>query len=95
MLMMTGLSGGLVIMVLTVVGERRTMEPFQITMATSLIFGLPALRSIQPGIPPPGTFGDSIVFTWAEMIAAASAVTLIAHWLFRSHRARPPAVSET
>jgi len=91
MLMMAGLSAGLVIMVLEVVSGRRNMTSFQIPMATSLIFGLPALRNIQPGVPPPGTFGDSIVFTWAEMIAAASAVTLIIHWLFhRSRISSPP-----
>jgi hypothetical protein len=52
-------------------------------MAVSLIFGLPALRNIQPGVPPPGTFGDTIAFTWAEIAAAASAIALIVHWLFR------------
>jgi hypothetical protein len=59
-------------------------------MAVSLIFGLPALRNIQPGIPPPGTFGDSVAFTWAEIAAAASAVALIAHWLFRRSQDSPP-----
>ena len=90
MIMMAGLSGGLVIMVLNVVSGRRNMTSFQIPMATSLIFGLPALRNIQPGVPPPGTFGDSIVFTWAEMVAAASAVTLIVNWLLNRGRMTTP-----
>ena len=62
-------------------------------MAVSLIFGLPALRNIQPGIPPPGTFGDSIAFTWAEIAAASSAVALIAHWLYR-RIGSPPAEND-
>jgi hypothetical protein len=91
MLMMTGLSGGLVVIVLDVLSGRRSLEAFQITIATTLIFGFPALRNIQPGVPPPGTFGDSIVFTWAEMTAAASAVALIAHWLVQgADRKEPP-----
>ncbi len=90
MLMMTGLSFGLVITVFTIVTGRQRVATFQIPMATSLIFGLPALRNIQPGIPPPGTFGDSIVFTWAEMIAAASAVTLIIRWLLQGDQPGDP-----
>ncbi len=88
MLMMAGLSIGLVFVVLSVVSGRRDVSGLQITMATSLIFGLPALRNIQPGIPPPGTFGDSIVFTWAEMAAAASGVTLMIGWLINRNSER-------
>ena len=95
MLMMAGLSGGLVLMVLSAISGRRTTAAFQITVATSLIFGFPALRNIQPGVPPPGTFGDSIVFTWAEMVAAASAVTLIGHWLLHGNRPSKPSEGAT
>jgi hypothetical protein len=90
MVMMAAMAVGMVIMVLKVVGRSRNMAAFHIPMAVSLIFGLPALRNIQPGIPPPGTFGDSIAFTWAEIAAASSAVALIAHWLFR-RTGSPPA----
>ena len=91
MVMMAALAVGLVIMVLKVVSHRRNMAAFQIPMAVSLIFGLPALRNVQPGIPPPGTLGDSIAFTWAEIAAASSAVALIVHWLFsRSRDSLPP-----
>ena len=91
MVMMAAMAVGLVIMVLKVVSRRRNMAAFQIPMAVSLIFGLPALRNVQPGIPPPGTLGDSIAFTWAEIAAASSAVALIVHWLFsRSRDSSPP-----
>jgi hypothetical protein len=86
MVMMVALAVGMVIMVLKVVSRSRNMTAFQIPMAVSLIFGLPALRNIQPGVPPPGTFGDSIAFTWAEIAAASSAVALIVHWLVRRTR---------
>ena len=86
MVMMAALAVGLVIMVLKVVSRSRNMTAFQIPMAVSLIFGLPALRNVQPGVPPPGTFGDSIAFTWAEIAAASSAVALIVHWLFTRQR---------
>src|SRR4029079_15104534 len=83
MLMMAALSVGLLSMVLRIIGRKRNIDDFLFPMSVALIFGLPALRNIQPGIPPPGTFGDSIVFTWAELAAAVSAVGLMASWLFR------------
>lgn len=90
MLMMAALAVGLVTMVLKIVsGTRRAT--FHIPMAVSLIFGLPALRNIQPGIPPIGTFGDSVAFTWAEVAAAGSAVALVVHWLLnRTPNDTPP-----
>jgi hypothetical protein len=91
MLMMAALSVGMLSMVLKIVGRSRHMDDFLVPMSVALIFGLPALRNIQPGIPPPGTFGDSIVFTWAELAAAVSAVALMGHWLFRRQSvSRPP-----
>jgi hypothetical protein len=90
MVMMAALAVGLVVMVLKVVSRSRNMTAFQIPMAVSLIFGLPALRNVQPGVPPPGTFGDSIAFTWAEIAAASSAVALIVHWLFTRQRDSAP-----
>jgi len=93
MSMMAALAIGLVIMVFQIVHGSRHMATFHIPMAVSLIFGLPALRNIQPGVPPQGTFGDSIAFTWAEIAAAGSAIALIAHWLFRRrHDVPPPAI---
>ncbi len=88
MLMMAALAVGCVAMALKIVGGTRRMANFHVPMAVSLIFGLPALRNIQPGIPPIGTFGDSVAFTWAEVAAAGSAIALVIHWLL--HRTTPP-----
>jgi len=85
-LMMLALSIGVVTMTWRVLSGSRQMASFHAPMAVSLIFGLPALRNIQPGIPPPGTFGDMLAFTWAEMAAAGSVFALVIHWLIN----RPP-----
>ena len=90
MSMMAALSVGLLSMVLKIVGRNLNIDHFLFPMSVALIFGLPALRNIQPGIPPPGTFGDSIVFTWAELAAAVSAVCLMASWLFRRQSVNRP-----
>lgn len=54
-----------------------------LTLSVSLIFGLPALRNVQPGVPPVGAFGDYISFIWAEVIVAASAIIMSWTWLLR------------
>jgi hypothetical protein len=88
MLMMAAMAVGLVAMVLKIVSGTRRMANFHIPMAVSLMFGLPALRNVQPGVPPIGTFGDSVAFIWAEVAAAGSAIALVIHWLL--HRTSEP-----
>ena len=90
MLMMAGLAVGLVTMVLKIISGRRRADAFHITMSVSLIFGLPALRNVQPSIPPIGTLGDAVAFTWAELAAAGSAIALIVDWLLRSRSDNTP-----
>jgi hypothetical protein len=51
-------------------------------MAT-LIFALPAVRNIQPGIPPVGAFSDFLSFFWAEGLATVSFITIAYCWLTR------------
>jgi hypothetical protein len=90
MLMMAALAVALVSMVLKIVSGGRRMANFHVPMAVSLIFGLPALRNVQPGIPPIGTFGDTVAFTWAEVAAAGSAITLVIHWILHRTTPAPP-----
>jgi hypothetical protein len=65
-------------------GERIEVVP--LSLSVSLLFGLPALRNAQPGVPALGAFGDYLSFLWAEQIVAASAVILIWTWLMRQPR---------
>jgi hypothetical protein len=62
-------------------GERIELVP--LSLSVSLLFGLPALRNAQPGVPPLGAFGDYLSFLWAEQLVAVSAVILIWSWLTR------------
>lgn len=87
MLMMAALGVGLVAMVLKIVNGTRKMANFHVPMAVSLMFGLPALRNVQNGIPPIGTVGDSVAFIWAETAAAGSVIALVLYWL--THRMSP------
>lgn len=88
--MMTGLAISVLAMVLRVTTAGGKFDLFPLSLSISLIFGLPALRSVQPGVPPVGAFSDYVSFIWAELIVAVSAVIAVWHWLLR---ARPSSES--
>jgi Domain of unknown function (DUF4436) len=83
-IMMTGLAWSVLAMALQVTTAKRPFDLLPLSMSMTLIFGLPALRNVQPGVPPVGAFSDYIVFIWAELIVAVSAVITVWHWLLRT-----------
>jgi len=84
-LMMTGLALSVFAMVLQVTTAKGQFDLVPLSMSLSLIFGLPALRNVQPGVPPVGAFSDYIIFIWAELIVAVSAVVTVWQWVLRAH----------
>ena len=86
MLMMSCLAWSVLAMVVrATTSEKRANDLVPLSMSLSLIFGLPALRSVQPGVPPVGAFGDYVTFIWAELIVTVSAVITVWTWLIREH----------
>lgn len=85
--MMLCLSLSMLAMVLygTIQGKESALAPLSISAA--LIFGLPALRDTQPGVPPLGVFTDFASYLWAELIVAVSTVIAIWTWIAR-HRSK-------
>ena len=83
-LMMTGLAVSVLAMALQVATAKRPFDLLPLSMSMTLIFGLPALRNVQPGVPPVGAFSDYVTFIWAELIVAVSAVVTVWHWLLRT-----------
>jgi hypothetical protein len=87
MILMSGLAMSLLGMVFKAThGPKVDLVPLSISI--SLIFGLPALRNVQPGVPPVGAFGDYLSFIWAEIIVGLSAIIIIWTWLLRSREHR-------
>jgi hypothetical protein len=84
MMLMIGLAMSLLGMVLKDMTSGSKMDLVPLSVCISLIFGLPALRNVQPGVPPVGAFGDYLSFIWAEIIVGTSAIILIWTWLLRS-----------
>jgi len=91
-LMMVLLALSMLAMVLfgTMKGKGAAIDPLYI--APVLIFGLPALRDTQPGVPPLGAFSDYLSYLWAEAIVAGCTIIAIWTWIAR-HRSdnEPPA----
>jgi hypothetical protein len=75
-----------VAMVLHVSASRGEMNLLPLSLCVTLIFGLPALRNIQPGVPPVGGFNDYVSFIWAEMMVSISAIALAWTWILRSKK---------
>jgi hypothetical protein len=84
MILMIGLAMSLLGMVFktTTTGRKVDLAPLSISIA--LIFGLPALRNVQPGVPPVGALGDYLSFIWAEIIVGVSAIIIVWTWLLHS-----------
>jgi hypothetical protein len=86
MMLMIGLALSLLGMVFKAMTFGSKVDLVPLSISISLIFGLPALRNVQPGVPAVGAFGDFLSFIWAEIIVGTSAVMLIWVWLLRSDK---------
>jgi hypothetical protein len=83
MCMLMGIALSVVAMVLkSLVSRREKLDPLPLSLSIGLIFGLPALRSIQPGVPAVGVLGDYFSFLWAEMFVVAAAIIAALSWVF-------------
>jgi len=79
---MIGLAVSLLFIVLHMIGApRQESSLMPLSLSIALIFGLPALRNAQPGVPPIGAFCDFISFIWAELIVAVSGLLFAWTWL--------------
>lgn len=83
------LAMSMLVMTVEVTREGKGSDLLPLSFCITLIFGLPALRNAQPGVPPLGALGDYFSFIWAELIVAACAVVTIWIWLVRSHQKLP------
>ena len=76
---------GMVLQVIALPGEINLVP---LSLCIALIFGLPALRNVQPNVPGMGVLGDYISFIWAEILVSISAIALAWIWIIRSRENR-------
>jgi len=76
---------GLVIFTMTmiVVWQPRPIEFGMFTLIAGMLFALPAVRNLQPNVPPLGGLSDFLSFFWAESLVAISMPILFFTWLTR------------
>jgi len=76
---------GLVVFTITtvVVFQPRPIEFGLYTLIAGMLFALPAVRNLQPGVPPLGSLTDFLSFFWAESLVAMSMPILFYSWLTR------------
>ncbi|KAL2916761.1 hypothetical protein HK105_203540 [Polyrhizophydium stewartii] len=82
-IIMWALSLGIFTLSVTLVLRDRKVEPPTISVAGSLLFALPALRSSQPGIPSIGTSVDVAGFMWNMLLIAAATTMLVANYIIK------------
>jgi hypothetical protein len=68
-------------MVLKTAASQDEINLVPLSLCVTLIFGLPALRNVQPGVPGVGVLSDYISFIWAELIVSVSAIALAWIWI--------------
>jgi hypothetical protein len=78
-LMMSCLAISVFALALRGITDDRANNLVSLSLAITLIFGLPALRNVQPGVPPVGAFSDYVTFIWAELIVAFAAIITALH----------------
>jgi hypothetical protein len=86
MTMMMGLALSVLAMVIKSITSGDKFEVLPLSLAITLIFGLPALRNMQPNVPPVGVLGDYFSFIWAELFVASAAIITALMWVWRSGR---------
>jgi hypothetical protein len=86
MIVMFLLSITIMMVVLQTAAAPESINLLPLSLCIALIFGLPALRNAQPGVPAVGAMGDYLSFIWAEFIVSASAIALGSIWIVRSVR---------
>lgn len=85
MVLMMTLALTVLIMALKATVAGKSFDLLPLSLSLTLIFGLPALRNIQPGVPPVGALADYVSFIWAECFVAASAIIVMLTWLLRGN----------
>lgn len=89
MVLMMSLALSVLMMALNATRADKKFDLLPLSLSLSLIFGLPALRNIQPGVPPVGALADYVSFIWAEVCVAVSAIIVMWTWLSRMKQELP------
>lgn len=88
MVTMMGLAVSITAMAIKATRPGVQFDLLPLSLSISLIFGLPALRNTQPGVPGVGVLGDYVSFIWASLLVSLSAIALAWAWIFKTPQLR-------
>ena len=83
MVLMWGVSLGVVAMIFTVGIKGRKAELGMFSFISALLFAFVTVRNNQPGVPPVGTLSDDASFFWAVAILGLCLIAVLFIWVFR------------
>jgi hypothetical protein len=75
--------GTLAVTLMVAIRGRRPEVAIFAWLAT-MLFALPPLRDVMPGVPPIGTLGDFLSFFWTVSIVAVCLIILVVDWVLRA-----------
>ncbi|KAJ3159026.1 hypothetical protein HK101_001154 [Irineochytrium annulatum] len=62
--------------------RRYRIEAPAVAIPNTLLFALPAIRNVSPGVPAIGATADVIAFFWCEMLTSVSSLTIVANYIW-------------
>lgn len=81
LMVMLAISAAIVVFNVAYRGKR--LEPNLLVWMSALLFVLPSMRNILPGVPPLGAFTDFLVFFWVEGALALCLFIMVLTWYGR------------
>ena len=82
-ILMLAVAIGFMNMVRKLVKSNAPPDINELAFGAALLFAFPAIRSIEPFVPPMGVLSDFVGFFWAETIVAASLIAYLNCWMKR------------
>lgn len=83
MVLVWGLACVILTMIWQVLFYQRKIEFAMFGYMATILFALPAIRNLQPGVPPLGSLVDFLSLFWAQSIVILCVITLLGTWIIR------------
>lgn len=83
MTLVWGLACVILTMIWQVLFYQRKIEFAMFGYMATILFALPTIRNLQPGVPPLGSLVDFLSLFWAQSIVILCVITLLGTWIVR------------
>ena len=94
-ILMIVIAASVLLMAIRILHSQEAPQISALGFVGGLIFAMPAVRSLQPRIPPIGILIDYVGFFWAEGLLIAALLIVLFCWVSRSHQTQPNEEAES